>query len=115
MKTNNLNEGKDEGDMDPWISRKLLLPIARGLCVNWETGNRREAGETLSHITGSGPEASAIVSAMPKTFKKVCQKRFIECGFVLSLGDNLQLITIILYVTAQPGAFAGGTHGMSAP
>lgn len=64
-------EGKDEEDLDQWTARKLLLPIARGLCVNWETGNRREAGETLSHITGSGPVASAIVSSMSKTLKKV--------------------------------------------
>ena len=64
-------EGKEDSALDPWIARKLLFPIARGLCVNWETGNRREAGEALSHITNSGSESAAIVSAMSKTLKKV--------------------------------------------
>ena len=62
-------EGKEGAD--PWIARKFLMPIPRGLCANWATGNRREAGMALAHITNSGSEASAIVAAMSKTLKKV--------------------------------------------
>lgn len=57
------------------MSRALLLPIARGLCRNWKLGNRREAGTILAHITGSGSEASSIVSSMSRVLKKVNLKR----------------------------------------
>jgi len=49
----------------------LLLPISRALCANWATGNRREAGLVLAHITQSGSESAALVAAMSKTLKKV--------------------------------------------
>jgi cohesin complex subunit SA-1/2 len=49
----------------------LLLPLARGLTANWQLGNRREAGAGLGHITGSGHEASQLVSSMSKVLKKV--------------------------------------------
>ena len=52
----------------------LLHPLARGLGTNWETGNRREAGAALAHISGSGKEAHDLVLSMSRVFKKVCKK-----------------------------------------
>ena len=56
----------------------LLLPLARTLAFNWAAGNRREAGVALAHITGSGNEASALVSTLSKTLKKIDPVRFLE-------------------------------------
>ena len=49
----------------------LLLPICRSLASNWKVGNRREAGVALAHITGSGSEASQVVTALSRLLKKV--------------------------------------------
>jgi len=65
-------------DEIPDLSRRLLLPIARGLCGNWMLGNRREAGAVLNHITGSGSEAADLVSAMSRALKKVEPVRLLE-------------------------------------
>jgi hypothetical protein len=40
----------------------LLLPVARGICPHWETGNRREAGAALAHIAASGKEPAMLHS-----------------------------------------------------
>ena len=49
----------------------LLLPLARGLALNWKTCNRREAGAALGHIIGSGEQAKDVVDKLSKIFKKV--------------------------------------------
>jgi hypothetical protein len=64
-----MNEKAEKGSMAAVES--LLLPLARGLSANWKLGNRREAGAGLAHITGSGEEASQLVSKMSKVLKKV--------------------------------------------
>jgi hypothetical protein len=56
---------------DPTAAHDLLLPMARGLVMNWDTGNRREAGLILSHITGSGPDAAKLAAEMSSKLKKV--------------------------------------------
>jgi len=37
----------------------------------WSIGHRREAGNVLSHIIGSGPEAQTLVSSTTRVLKKV--------------------------------------------
>lgn len=59
-------------------SQTLLLPFVRGLCSNWKAGNRREAGTVLAHITGSGAEATSIVSSLSRVLKKIDPVRLIE-------------------------------------
>lgn len=60
------------------LVRKMFLPFARSLATNWRSGNRREAGYALAHITGSGPEASKIVCAMVRVVKKIDPVRLLE-------------------------------------
>ena len=71
-----------EGNND--VARALLLPTARCLCRNWKQGNRREAGLLLTHITGSGTEASTIISSMSRVMKKVCSPVCFFLDFRLS-------------------------------
>eukprot|EP00977_Amphora_coffeiformis_P014558 scaffold4097_cov166-Amphora_coffeaeformis.AAC.15 len=73
-----LRETEGKEDANPWIARNLLLPITRALCANWASGNRREAGLVLAHITQSGSESAAIVAAMSKTLKKINPVRLLE-------------------------------------
>ena len=56
----------------------LLLPIARALGTNWETGSRKEAGSALLHISGSGKEASELVQCMLRVLKKLNPVRLLE-------------------------------------
>lgn len=56
---------------DAGLARDVLLPAARALAPNWLSGNRREAGAVLAHVTGSGLEASEIVTALSRILKKV--------------------------------------------
>ena len=56
----------------------ILLPIARALCTNWETGSRKEAGAALLHISGSGKEASELVQCMLRVLKKINPVRLLE-------------------------------------
>lgn len=69
------NEHVDEEDADAALT--LLLPLCRSLATNWKVGNRREAGVALAHITGSGSEASQVVTALSRLLKKVV--RFMLC------------------------------------
>lgn len=58
--------------------RSLLLPICRSIATNWKLGNRREAGIVLSHIIGSGPQVSEIVSQLSKDLKHIDNMRLLE-------------------------------------
>ena len=66
----------DNGNMD--IDDGLLLPMSRTLAMTWTQGNRREAGVALAHITGSGQQASSLVSSLAKTLKKTDPVRLLE-------------------------------------
>ena len=46
--------------------------------MNWKLGNRREAGMLLSHISGSGVEATEVVAALSRLLKQVVS---IVCNF----------------------------------
>jgi len=70
------NEHVDEEDADAALT--LLLPLCRSLATNWKVGNRREAGVALAHITGSGSEASQVVTALSRLLKKVEPVRLLE-------------------------------------
>ncbi len=50
--------------------------------MNWKLGNRREAGVLLSHIIGSGSEATEIVTTVSRMLKKIV-------SFLFSLIDLL--------------------------
>lgn len=63
-----------------------MLPTARGLIVNWETGNRREAGVLLANVLGSGSEAASLVST---TSAKLKQVRNIPLRFCFQLSHRL--------------------------
>ena len=56
----------------------ILLPIARALGTNWETGSRKEAGAVLHHISGSGKEASELVQSLLRVLKKLNPVRLLE-------------------------------------
>ena len=56
----------------------ILLPIARALGTNWETGSRKEAGAALLHISGSGKDASELVLCMLRVLKKLNPIRLLE-------------------------------------
>jgi cohesin complex subunit SA-1/2 len=57
---------------------KLLLPMARALCTNWDGGSRKEAGAVLLHIAGSGKDASDLVHCMLRVLKKINPVRLLE-------------------------------------
>lgn len=61
----------DDAEEDIETANKLILPLARSVAANWKNGNRREAGVALAHVTGSGPEASKLVSSFSRVLKKV--------------------------------------------
>jgi cohesin complex subunit SA-1/2 len=56
----------------------LLLPMGRAIATNWTSGNRREAGMFLRHISSSGPFASSIVTTASKEMKKIDPVRLLE-------------------------------------
>ena len=70
------NEHVDEEDVDAALT--LLLPLCRSLATNWKVGNRKEAGVALAHITGSGSEASQVVTTLSRLLKKVEPVRLLE-------------------------------------
>jgi len=71
------NKGKGEGESREVVNQ-LLLPLVRSLATNWESGNRREAGVALAHITGSGSTAGALISSLSKHLKRVSPVRLLE-------------------------------------
>lgn len=73
-----MNENAEKEDQR--AARELLLPLARGLSANWKSGNRREAGVALSHITNSGHESAALVSGMSRVLKKVSESDCVWSG-----------------------------------
>jgi cohesin complex subunit SA-1/2 len=56
----------------------LLLPLARALCANWESGSRKEACVAFMHLTGSGKEASEFVQTMARALKRMSPVRILE-------------------------------------
>ena len=60
------------------LPQSLLLPMGRAIIANWNTGNRREAGMFLRHISSSGPTAESIVSTTCKEMKKIDPVRLLE-------------------------------------
>jgi len=64
-----MNEGLENENKG--VISELLLPLSRSLATNWSSGNRREAGVALAHITGSGQGAASVVSTLSKLLKKV--------------------------------------------
>lgn len=68
----------DSGSENRKLPQSLLLPMGRAIVANWNTGNRREAGMFLRHISSSGPTAASIVSASCKEMKKIDPVRLLE-------------------------------------
>ena len=68
----------DAGVENKKLPQSLLLPMGRAIAANWNSGNRREAGMFLRHISSSGPTASNIVSASCKEMKKIDPVRLLE-------------------------------------
>jgi cohesin complex subunit SA-1/2 len=68
----------DSGVENKKLPQSLLLPMGRAIVANWNTGNRREAGMFLRHITSSGPTAASIVAASCKEMKKIDPVRLLE-------------------------------------
>ena len=52
--------------------------MGRAIVANWNTGNRKEAGIFLRHISSSGPTAASIVSTSCKEMKKIDPVRLLE-------------------------------------
>ncbi|EJK58196.1 hypothetical protein THAOC_21703 [Thalassiosira oceanica] len=69
---------KDEPKEGKKLSQALLFPISRSLVANWKTGNRREAGEFLRHISSSGPTAADICGKSCSVMKKIDSVRMLE-------------------------------------
>jgi hypothetical protein len=61
-----------EDTTDPWFTNNLLLPTARGLAMNWNTGNRREAGVLLANVIGSGSDSADLVATTSAKLKQAC-------------------------------------------
>lgn len=73
-----IREAKEGSDEKRRGIEANLLPVARGLCTNWEFGNRREAGTALAHIAGSGKEAHDVALAISRVLKKIQPVRLLE-------------------------------------
>lgn len=76
------DQGGEDAVENPKVCQDLLLPLARAVAVNWNEGNRLAAATELSHITGSGPEATALVSTLSKVLKKINHRRLLESHMV---------------------------------
>eukprot|EP00804_Cyclotella_cryptica_P015054 CCRYP_000638-RD/>CCRYP_000638-RD protein AED:0.18 eAED:0.18 QI:0/0.75/0.6/1/0.75/0.6/5/233/1090 len=70
--------GNDSEIENKKLPYSLLLPMGRAIVTNWNSGNRREAGMFLRHISSSGPTASSIVSGCCKEMKKIDAVRLLE-------------------------------------
>jgi hypothetical protein len=57
---------------------QLLLPLARALGINWESGSRKEGGAAFVHLVGSGKDTSEMVMCMSRAFKKMSPIRLLE-------------------------------------
>jgi hypothetical protein len=96
-----LRNGEAVNEGDPWLARKYLMPMARGLCANWASGNRREAGSALSHITNSGAESSSLISSMSKVLKKVWKPNL----FLVFVAGRFCTCTHIAFVENRSNRF----------
>ena len=76
------------------LAQNLLMPLCRSLTANWKEGHRRECGEALLHITGSGQEASSMMSALSKVLKKVsCISLLCDCKGKPASGSGTNLLS----------------------
>lgn len=65
-------------DKDEVFASAFLLPFSRGLCANWVSGNRREAGVALSHINHAGGYTAKFVASLSRILKKIQPVRLLE-------------------------------------
>lgn len=56
---------------DKAAAKALLLVPARACLASWDVGHRAEGGVLLSHLIGSGSEASRIIQPVARLMKKV--------------------------------------------
>ena len=67
---------------DKAVAKALLLVPARACLASWDVGHRAEGGVLLSHLIGSGSEASRIIQPVARLMKKVFMNCLTSFSFV---------------------------------